>query len=188
MLDVIFVVTLAAKLLLGGCLLISLARPTMRIWPPPGRNSWQYRVVWTLTGLSAVGLAAVGVLDWNASSWCHEVRIPVGTLLIMGGLALAMWGVRVLGVHSTSGLRDSLVESGPYRFTRTPQYLGDLVLLLGWGILANSIRTWVLCILAMARFTLAPFTEEPWLRKHYGEVCDAYCRRVPRFLGRRRSA
>ena len=111
----------------------------------------------------------------------------MGTLLIVGGLALAMWGVGVLGVHATSGLRDSLVESGPYRFTRNPQYVGDLVLLLGWGILANSLRTWVLCILAMAWFTIAPFTEEPWLRKHYGEAYDAYCRRVPRLFGRRRS-
>ncbi|MDH3622522.1 MAG: hypothetical protein OES69_13780 [Myxococcales bacterium] len=40
----------------------------------------------------------------------------------------------------------------------------------------------------MAWFALTPFTEEPWLRKQYGEAYDAYCQRVPRFLGRRRGA
>lgn len=188
MLDVFLVATLIAEVLLGGCLVVSLARPTMRIWPPPGRNSWQYRLVWTLTGLSAVGLSAVGVLDWNTFALDRWVRIPVSTLLIVGGLALALWAVRVLGVHATSGLQDSLVEVGPYRFTRNPQYVGDIVLLLGWGILANSLRAWILCILAMAWFALAPFTEEPWLRKQHGEAYDAYCQRVSRFSGRRRGA
>jgi hypothetical protein len=102
---------------------VSLVRPLLQIWPPPGRDSWQYRLVWTLTGLCAVGLAAVGVLDWNTLSFSHWFRIPIGTTLIVGGLALALWAVRVLGVHATSGLQDSLVEVGPYRFTRNPQYV-----------------------------------------------------------------
>jgi len=184
MLDVSFFATLIATISLGGCLVVSILRPTLRIWPPPGRNSWQYRLVWTLTGLCAVGIAAVGVLDWNTFSFSHWSRIPVGAILMVGGLAFAMWGVRVLGVHATSGLKHLLVEAGPYRLTRNPQYVGDIVLLLGWGILANSLRAWVLCIPAMAWFALTPFTEEPWLRKQYGEAYDAYCQRVPRFLGR----
>ena len=188
MLDVIFVATLTATVLLGGCLVVSLVRPILQIWPPPGRDSWQYRLVWTLTGLCAVGLAAVGVLDWNTFSFNHGFRIPVGTILIVGGLALALWAVRVLGVHATSGLQDSLIEAGPYCFTRNPQYVGDIVLLLGWGILANSLRVWALCVLAIAWFAIAPLTEEPWLRKQYGEAYNAYCQRVPRFLGRRRGA
>jgi len=188
MLDVIFVATLAAEVSLGGCLVISVVRPTLRIWPPPGRDSWQYRLVWTLTGLCSVGLIAVGMLHWNTFFFSHWFRIPVGAILIVGGLALALWGVRVLGVSATSGLQDSLVEVGPYRFMRNPQYLGDIVLLFGWGILANSLRAWVLCVVAMTWFALAPLTEEPWLRKQYGEAYDAYRQRVPRFLGRRRSA
>lgn len=182
MLDVILVASVAAKAVLGGCLVISVARPAMRVWPPPGPNSWQYRLVWTLTGLCAVGIVMVGVLDWNTFSFGHWLRIPLGTMLIAGGLGLALWGVRVLGVYATSGLKDSLIEAGPYRFTRNPQYVGDIVLLLGWGLLANSLRAWVLCILAMALFALTPFTEEPWLRKQYGEAYEAYCKRVPRFI------
>lgn len=181
-LEVIVVATLAAEVLLGGSLVVSVARPTMRIWPPPGRKSWQYRLVWTLTGLCTVGIAMVGVLDWNTFCLSHWFRIPVGAILMAGGLALALWGVRVLGVHATSGLKDSLVEAGPYRFTRNPQYVGDIVLLLGWGLLANSLRAWVLCLLAMVLFALTPFTEEPWLRKQYGEAYDAYRQRVPRFI------
>ena len=76
------------------------------------------------------------------------------------------------------------MQAGPYKFTRNPQYVSDIVLLLGWAILCNSLRTWIASVLAAAWFALAPFTEEPWLRAQYGEAYDAYRRRVSRYLGR----
>ena len=80
-----------------------------------------------------------------------------------------------------------LVAEGPYRYTRNPQYVGDIVGLLGWGILCNSLLTWIVSLLGMAWFALAPFTEEPWLRARYGPAYEEFRRRVPRFLGRHAS-
>ncbi|MEN8181928.1 MAG: PEMT/PEM2 methyltransferase family protein [Myxococcota bacterium] len=184
MLGLAFAATLAAELLLGALLIVSWIDPSRRVWPPPGRASWQYRVVWTLTDVTAVGILALGILDWNTFAIDHWLRLPVGGGLALAGLALALWGVRTLGIHRSSGLKEALVQAGPYRFTRNPQYVGDIVLLLGWAILCNSLRTWIASVLAVAWFALAPFTEEPWLRAQYGEAYDAYRRRVSRYLGR----
>jgi protein-S-isoprenylcysteine O-methyltransferase Ste14 len=184
MLSLAFIATTAAGLLLGALLLLSRMDPSWRVWPPPGRNSWQYRLVWILTDVAAVGIVAVGILDWNTFVLDHWLRLPIGGGLALAGLALALWGVRTLGIHRTLGLSETLVHAGPYRFTRNPQYVGDIALLLGWAIACNSLPTWIVSALGAAWFALAPFIEEPWLREQYGEAYDAYRRRVPRFLGR----
>ena len=75
------------------------------------------------------------------------------------------------------------MESGPYRVSRNPQYVGDIALLLGWGVACNSLLTWLLCLLGVAWFALAPLAEEPWLRERYGPPYEAYRGRVSRFLG-----
>ncbi len=181
---IIFTLTLLAELLLGAGLVLTLVRPGLRIWPPPGRDSWQYRGIWALTLVSSLGVVLTGLLDWNRCAFGHWLRLPVGGALAVGGLLLALWGVRTLSVHASLGLGGRLVESGPYRYTRNPQYVGDIALLLGWAILCNSLLTWMLCLLGMAWFALAPFTEEPWLREQHGPPYDAYRSRVPRFVWR----
>jgi protein-S-isoprenylcysteine O-methyltransferase Ste14 len=184
MLGPAFAATLIATLLLGALLVVSWIDPSRRIWPPPGRDSWQYRVVWALTDLAAVGIVAVGILDWNTFGLDHRLRLPVGGGLALAGLALALWGVRTLGIQRTLGLSEAFVHAGPYRFTRNPQYVGDMILLLGWAILCNSLLTWIVSALGAAWFGLAPIVEEPWLREQYGAPYEAYRRRVPRYLGR----
>jgi len=184
MLGLAFIATTAAGLLLGALLLFSRMDPSWRVWPPPGRDSWQYRLVWILTDVAAVGIVAVGILDWNTFVLAHWLRLPIGGGLALAGLALALWGVRTLGIHRTLGLSETLIHAGPYRFTRNPQYVGDIALLLGWAIACNSLLAWIVSALGAAWFALAPFTEEPWLREQYGEAYDAYRSRVPRFLGR----
>lgn len=182
--SIAFVTTLGALLALGLCLTFSLVRPYARVWPPPERHSWQFRVVWGLTLISTAGIVLTGVLDWNSGPLGHWLRLPVGATLVLGGLLFALCGMTTLGRHATLGLEGTLLESGPYRWTRNPQYVGDFAALLGWAVLCNSGRTSWVAILAMACFALAPFTEEPWLREQYGEAYDAYRSRVPRFLGR----
>lgn len=182
----VFAVALVAELALGVLLVVSVLRPDARVWPPPGRPSWQYYLVWTLLDVSAVGIVAVGILDWNSSALAHPARIPIGVAVGGAGGLFALWGIRTLGWHQAFGLEGTLVERGPYRVSRNPQYVGDIALLLGWGLLCNSLLTWVLCALGMAWFAVTPFAEEPWLREVYGPPYDAYRRRVPRFLGRPR--
>ncbi|MCP5071382.1 MAG: hypothetical protein GY946_32880 [bacterium] len=184
MLASVFIVTVIAELMLAGLLIVSWVAPGRRVWPPPGRDTWQFRAIWGLTLISTVGVLLTGILDWNSGPFVHEIRLPVGLLMMLCGLLFARWGMTTLGRHATFGLEGTLVESGPYRWTRNPQYVGDILALLGWGILCNSLPTWIVSILGAGWFALAPFTEEPWLRLEYGEAYDAYRQRLPRYLGR----
>lgn len=183
MLAAAFWTAFAALVVLDLCVLVSVLRPARRVWPPPGRDTWQFRLVWCLFAVATAGIVVVGVLDWNTFVLDPWLRIPVGAVLAAGGGLFALWGIRHLSWHASLGLEGELVRSGPFRWTRNPEYVGDTLLLMGWGIAANSLAAWILCALGIAWFLAAPWAEEPWLRERYGEPYERYCREVPRFLG-----
>ena len=178
----VLLATLIAQLLLGGSLVLTLVVPRIRIWPPPRRRSWQYIYTWGLTLVSFAGILTLGFLGWNSFVLEHCLRVPIGFGLIVGSIVLVVWAVRTLGLHASQGLGGTLVESGPYRFSRNPQYVADIAMLAGFAIFANSTYAWITCLLGMVWFVLAPFTEEPWLRDQFGIEYDLYMKRVPRFL------
>ena len=177
---------LTAILLLGvlAMLAFSIIRPSKRIWPPPAQQTWQYCVVWLLTLLSFGGSIVVGLLDWNSLDWPAVVRWPVGVTLITGGNVLAWAGVRQLSLKTTSGNAGPLVTDGLYRYSRNPQYIGDICIIAGWAILSASHWGLPLCIGGILAFVLTPFAEEPWLEELHGDAYREYCRRVGRFFGR----
>lgn len=178
---------LTAILLSGvlGILAYSVMWPSKRIWPPPAQQAWQYYFVWLLTLLSYGGLIAVGLLDWNSLRWPAAVRWPVGVVLIVGGNAVAWAGVRQLSLKTTSGSKGPLITDGLYRYSRNPQYIGDIAIICGWAILSASEFAIPLCLGGIAAFILTPFAEESWLEKLHGDDYREYCHRVGRFLGRR---
>lgn len=164
-------------------LLYSIAKPSRRIWPPPAQQTWQYYVVWLLTIFSFGGFIAVGILDWNSLDWPSSIRWPVGAVLIAVGNVLAWVGVRQLSMKTTSGNAGPLVTDGLYRYSRNPQYIGDILIIAGWAILSASQWAIPLCLGGMVAFLITPFAEEPWLRDLHGEPYIEFCRRTPRFIG-----
>ena len=160
----------------------SAAVPARRIWPPPGRRSWQYFLTWA--GYCAVcGINLLLLLvHWNSWVFQSPLRFVVGIPLALLGGMLAVWGMVTVGWKNTSGLKGGFVSDGPYRFTRNPQYVGDIVFFIGVGVIANSVFLWIAHLLLALVFVVAPLTEEPWLEEQYGDAYREYRRRVPRFL------
>ncbi|SMB27567.1 conserved protein of unknown function [Sterolibacterium denitrificans] len=81
------------------------------------------------------------------------------------------------------GRSNSVVRTGPYRFTRNPMYLGMALLLLAWCIhLRNPLAP--LSILAffvyIIRFQIIP--EERALLAKFGDAYAAYLSDVRRWL------
>ncbi len=179
--ELIFWTTVVALVLLDGTLLMQLIRPSFRVWPPPSRRSWQFVFVWGLTGWAFVGFFALCWLDRGSLNLPWALRWLALVVGLMG-LALAVWGVRTLSTHAALGLGGPLVTQGPYRFTRNPQYVGDILFYLGLALFVASWRALVVALLGSLWFFLAPFTEEPWLKAQFGPAYEAYMRRVPRFL------
>lgn len=185
--DLVFWSTLVVTLLLDGTLLATLAMPDVQIWPPPGRRTWQYRLTWSLFGLSTAGFLVVGGLDAGSlglSRWLGPAGTHiVGSSLFATGTAFASYAMGYLGYRAALGLKAELVTGGPYAVSRNPGYLGDLTLMVGYTILSDSRLAAVLALAGAVWFLLAPFAEEPWLERQYGGAYRRYKARHPRFLG-----
>jgi protein-S-isoprenylcysteine O-methyltransferase Ste14 len=156
----------------------------MRVWPPPRRDSWQYfyNGVMSFTGL--LGVVALGIIDWNSFALHHWVRFLVGGLL-MACRFFALWGYLTIGAHASRGLGGDLVTTGPYRYSRNPQYVGTIPAVLGYAIICNSILALITALLVSGWFVLVPFAEESWCREHLGAAYEEYAAKVPRFVGLR---
>ena len=167
-------------LLMGA--LWSVAVPDRRIWPPPRKTSWQLIVTWICFCSVFFLNTALLILDWDSWIFSSQLRLLVGIPLALIGGLLVYWGVTALGMRNTAGLEDGLVASGAYRFTRNPQYLGDIILFIGLSVVANSPLLWITHLLVILVFVAAPLAEEPWLEAKYGDAYREYKRSAPRFL------
>ncbi len=179
---VVFMFILFAGLFLLPGLFISILSPKHRVWPPPHKRSWQFLYVWILAIIGIVGVPIIGIFDWGSLGIGGIVIAVVGAILIATGIAIAVWGVRTLSSEQSMGMKGEFVMRGPYRYTRNPQYLGDVLMMIGIILVTDSVMALVTGILAILWFLLAPLAEEPWLREQFGDKYEQYCRKVPRFV------
>jgi protein-S-isoprenylcysteine O-methyltransferase Ste14 len=111
----------------------------------------------------------------------------VGAILIALGIGLSAWmvvhfrrsGTPVSPLRPTRGL----VVTGPYRFTRNPDYIGQALIATGAAFLLNSL--WILIALVAALLVIRYFViarEERYLRSLFGDDYARYCDRVRRWL------
>lgn len=82
-----------------------------------------------------------------------------------------------------------LVTRGPFRWTRNPIMLAELLLiwaaalwLASWGAVLYAVAVCIVAHVVVAQ------VEEPELRRRFGPSYAAYCRDVPRWLPRLRPA
>ncbi len=80
-----------------------------------------------------------------------------------------------------------LLQTGPYRFTRNPLYLGAALVWLGWTIFFGSLLILGgLAVLVGGTWLIVVPWEERKLEMQFGGAYLMYKRTVPRWLGRRR--
>lgn len=170
----------------GGALLAplawSIARPDRRLWPPPRYATAMALVVWALT-LAVFGSAFwLGVSGWGtlgiASAWRWGVGLP---LVLIGNLAV-WYEVARFGFTTTSGGKDRLYTDGLYRVSRHPQYVADMLILIGWALFSASAAVMPVTVIGLLALVMAPFAEEPWLEAQYGDAYRRYRQRVRRFF------
>ena len=179
----LLITTLVAQGILFGFTAVSHFLPRHRVWPPPSRHSWQLYATWFLSWLSLSGVFLLAVFDTNSMGLPGVLRFGAGIpLLILGG-GLIGWGFYELSIGTTLGAGGSLVRSGPYRWSRNPQYLGTWIYLASLVVLSGSVSTAIGCLVIGLWFWATPFVEEPWLADHLGPEYEAYHKSVPRFFG-----
>jgi protein-S-isoprenylcysteine O-methyltransferase Ste14 len=138
----------------------------------------------------ALAVLAGFALDWLMPWPFVPAAVPagwLGALVFAFALALVGWAIATMtraGSNVPTNLpTTTIVDSGPYRFTRNPIYLGMVLGLVGLAIAFDSL--WPL-------LTLAPFAlvirygviarEEAYLERKFGDVYRGYRARVRRWL------
>jgi protein-S-isoprenylcysteine O-methyltransferase Ste14 len=121
---------------------------------------------------------------WN---WLGLIPIAAGTALLIWLFAWVLARYRELPERIQTLLPSPfLMTTGPYAYTRNPEYVAGLALWLGWAILFGS----VVVLLGLVVLTVAIILRLPWeergLERHFGETYRQYQARVPRWLGRTR--
>jgi protein-S-isoprenylcysteine O-methyltransferase Ste14 len=141
-------------------------------------------IAWTVAVLA--GLA----LNWLLPLPFVPATVPAGWLgAIVFALALALFAWAIATVTRagsnvpTNRPTTTIVDSGPYRLTRNPIYLGMLLGLIGLAIAFNSL--WLLLMLVsfalVIRYGVVD-REEAYLERKFGEAYRRYRARVRRWV------
>jgi protein-S-isoprenylcysteine O-methyltransferase Ste14 len=118
----------------------------------------------------------------------------LGLLPIVLGAALYLWCAAdfAFAGEGTPGPWDPprrVVARGLYQRARNPMYLAVELALLGEAILFQSLTLLAYASLIGMLFHLfVAFYEEPTLKRKFGAAYEEYCRVVPRWVPRIRSA
>ncbi len=116
-----------------------------------------------------------------------ELGHVAGALLVSLGLANDIWCAITLRRHKTTILPhrsvSTLVTLGPFRYSRNPIYVSELVLTLGLGLLLRS--PWTILLTPLLFFSLIKLAIEPeerHLERKFGAEFQQYLARTPRWL------
>jgi protein-S-isoprenylcysteine O-methyltransferase Ste14 len=140
----------------------------------------------------AWGLAVIAglALNWLVPVPFLPANLPAGwfgAMVFVLALALFAWAIVTIiraGSHIPTHLpTTTIVESGPYSFTRNLIYLGMFLGLIGLAIAFNNL--WLLVMLVpfalVIRYGVVA-REEAYLERKFGDVYRGYRSRVRRWL------
>lgn len=122
----------------------------------------------------AIGYARIGMLP-------HWLFYP-GEILFVLGYVLTAYSIRALGRYYSTFVEvlpdHPVIETGPYRFIRHPNYLGQLVGVIGLGL---ALQAWIalllLVIAASGYFAYRIRNEEAFLVAEMGDQYASYMKR-----------
>jgi protein-S-isoprenylcysteine O-methyltransferase Ste14 len=135
--------------------------------------------------------AVVGIaLGWLVPLPFVPAAVPaawLGGTVFVFALALFAWAISTMTRAGsnvpTSKPSVSIVDTGPYRFTRNPIYLGMMLSLIGLAIAFDSLWSLIALVLffLVIRYGVVA-REEAYLERKFGEVYRSYRARVRRWL------
>jgi len=113
--------------------------------------------------------------------------IIVGLLITISGQAIrgATIGLAYIIRGGVGGkvYAEDLVTTGLFNHCRNPLYVGNVLMLLGVGVLANSmIYVFVVMPIFFFIYQTIVLAEENFLRNKFGDSFNEYCKRVNRWI------
>jgi protein-S-isoprenylcysteine O-methyltransferase Ste14 len=140
--------------------------------------------------LTPVWLAAFIVAAWGIarlSTSLDDILVWPGWVLIATGIALTIWSAvafrRVKTTIVPHQSPSALVDTGPFRFSRNPIYLADLVILAGVALILSAPLALLLLVpfqQVLLRLFILP--EEATLARDLGQPYLQFKAKVRRWL------
>jgi protein-S-isoprenylcysteine O-methyltransferase Ste14 len=147
------------------------------IAPPPVLYGVALMLAWGLNAFTPVSF----------TSCCRGLRWLTGFTFVGLGLLISGAVVRAFRRSGTpvSPRRPTtgIVQAGPYRYSRNPDYVGQLMIYLGVTVAAGS--WWPVLLLPAVCFAIqygVVRREERYLEAKFGQEYRAYRARTPRWL------
>ncbi|MGD0932546.1 MAG: isoprenylcysteine carboxylmethyltransferase family protein [Candidatus Korobacteraceae bacterium] len=136
--------------------------------------------------------AGAALVDWiarlrgtPAPDWEYHAIFAVAALFCLANAVVRTWGTAYLNPEVMVDMRlhtTRLVADGPYRYLRNPLYFGNILLAIGFGLMASRIGFFIL-VLGMIAFDYRLILhEEAAISASQGDGYRAYCAAVPRLL------
>jgi protein-S-isoprenylcysteine O-methyltransferase Ste14 len=117
----------------------------------------------------------------------RRVAHVLGWPLVGGGMALAVWFARTMRGADTTIRIDkpvsSLVQDGPFRYTRNPGYVALTLIYAGIATLRDAL--WTILLLPLVLYVIERMVierEERYLERTFGEEYLTYKARVRRWI------
>src|SRR5271157_5271085 len=134
--------------------------------------------------------AGTAVTEWitriggtAATRTDYQLMFAVAALFAIAAALVRTWATAYLNpeVMLHSQVQTSrLVADGPYRYVRNPLYFGNILLAVGFGLMASRVGFFVLVVGMTVFCYRLILREEAGIAAQQGESYRAYCAAVPR--------
>lgn len=149
--------------------------PAFRIWPP------------VALGLPLTAGLVLSARAGDPLSVANTTTRWVGWALVVAFVLWNGWTLAYMSTHRTAVLPGAatvlVLQTGPFRLSRNPLYVGLIALDVGWALLADSF--WALLFVPIGVAALwwgAVRPEERYLSEKFGAEYDSYRTSVRRWL------
>lgn len=154
-----------------------------RFWPP-GDDKWKSRLYWGCVAIVDLAIIVVGYFDWESWVLPRPASLVVGAVVLISGF--------VIGSRANDAFEDDrtdkpaqLYTQGAYAYSRHPQYLGVVCIVVGATLIADSMLVALLAASNVVWLLLLVRIEESWLRSEFGREYERYSDEVPALVGLR---
>ena len=152
---------------------------------------WEYRKRGRLTLVGLFLLCGMLFMQNLVLEFATSYELPstlvdyFGVFVAVAGITLCLAGVIPFRSVPKMMCQDvgALTESGIYRWSRNPQYVGYLLFLLGFALTDWSIWCLATLLVAATSLHMLVLIEEEHLRRVFGEQYIDFCHKVPRYMG-----
>ncbi|KKQ18594.1 MAG: hypothetical protein US31_C0003G0023 [Berkelbacteria bacterium GW2011_GWA1_36_9] len=122
-----------------------------RVWEtfytPKDKDVRKFRGDWSLIVTSFLYLivSLLIIFTFFSTNSKNNLVLVIGIIIYLSAIALRAWSIGLLknqwSIHLTDNPKDKekkLIKSGPYRYIRHPIYLGAILDLIGFALIANA--------------------------------------------------